>query len=313
MECVHNIHFGVEPTFGNNIPYENKLISYWDYTESKTLYTDLYSKVTALKFNIEEDSDTIECSSKKYTFKINDLKPFFSEYNKLKNIMLKEGFKPSTCYKEIENEGGCHIHLSTLKIKRLNLLDEFLYNLHIFFINNPELSWLFNNPHDNEIFSPLALNNLWHDGIRVKRLNINDHLKNNSFYLLSKNSSILYRRGYDTIEFRLFMMPRNNDEFRLHLNLVVAIYNYIFKLTKNKIKLKSKYKLTNNPKNIFINHSFKNAYNNIFETFNDIGLSKKDINLIKKIKLPFMKFRYKHDEYYKLHDEKYYNNNFLLK
>lgn len=302
IKCIHNLNFGFEATFGNDI---NDFMGYHPITctsnyNDKT--DDPKHPVRKIGFRMMVDSNTVECASVKGKFQTNKLNQFYNKYNELSQYLFSNhNLKPSSDYPEIENEGGGHIHISTKEIikKGPKFHKAFLRNLYNFTINNPELNWLFNGPWDNyngnsllgfvysryeELFiSP------YQTKFRIKKHNYEYAIENYSEVNLDKSHPIIYRRYYKTIEFRLFMMPRTQQELQLHFDLCFAIYNYIWKTTIAKKTIELKYKKVSELKKI----TKKQAIQNSNETFRLLGMEK-HIKLIEELKYPFLDIRYQY-------------------
>lgn len=276
MKCIHNLHFGVEHTFGSRITgMQYRDLMHGEYYGDKT---NLHKALNLYSTGVEKDSDCIEIPSVKLL--LSKLNVFDNNYIKIKELLFKEKIKESSCYARIQDEGGGHIHLS-LKYVAGKIRKNFYRNMVIFSINNPELAWVFNNPFDKD--NSLSMLKT-HDYIKLERSIRND----------SKRNGLIFSDSYNTIEFRFFMMHRNLEECHLHLRLSIAIYNYLFNLSNRQIKLYLKYTdLDQFPA------TFTQAKNNILELFKTLQVSDSDIKYIKKERFKFMKQRFDSDAYYK--------------
>lgn len=338
-KCIHKLNIGFEPTFGNNVDYST-IIKFRDGNEVKNNFNDdldhtiwrtwnnmgIYygdsirrsqpisvnnsnenstpghkNQFIKIGFEIESDSSTFECPSILGRFNTNKPFEFFKAFKKLTDAFAKEGYKPSSAYDEIENEGGGHIHISTKEIdkKGKDFKRLFLRNLYNFSINNPELNWVFNGPWDvDNANSLLSYSNevsvycvRTGEFLKTKKVDYNnliDYYEEDEIY---KEFPIINREDMKTIEFRFLMMPRDVKELELHYDLVISIYNYIWKLTvKNKL-INNKYKSLSEIKKI----SKTKTKKNIIQTFNDLKLSNIHIESMKKRKFPFLDIRYDYD------------------
>ena len=157
--------------------------------------------------------------------------------------------------------GGCHIHLDvsfmTAKFRKL-----FLQNIGIFFANNPQLNWGFNDVNDdcnanslmyNRVSSIFAYCVYLKDELKdttenlIKNRFVNDmaaldaYLYNPLVVLLYKSYAIRYNPAYESIELRIFDMPTSLKQHLLHYEVAMGIYKYCLQATKRNYKLKLKF------------------------------------------------------------------------
>jgi len=299
VKCVHNVQFGYEATYLME-PYELFLNIVEDVNDF--LVGRIYPDKIDDKFVISTDPGCIEITNEHKYYRINQRKTFFKD---LKILEKEIKLLPTTHNEEyLERDGGGHIHLSFDSIEE-HLRDKFLENLYILSINNPELNWAFNNPHDiyaaNSLlqfkgsmlvkpgYGELNSFGFYHYiSSKYKKIDYLGLLQNATKVSLEKAFPIIYRDVMETIEFRFFMMPRDQHETELHFDLAISIYNYIYNITKKGEKLNLKYNKMKELKEI----TFEQAKKNLLNTFKILGLSQKDISLVKKIKFPIMKTRY---------------------
>jgi len=290
------LNWGFEPTFGNNIRLCKELPYDFDSDENNTFI----QRINKLGFDAETDDDVFECPTKHFfNTRVIDLQYFIhNNYKDLLKLFKEVGFKPSSCYKNIENEGGGHIHLSQDRLfeqseKFQNL---FRYNMIVFCANFPELNYLMNNPHDNYNANRFLVNRkVYNRNFKTgrafyskPRISALKQLKFGCLYgFNNKCFPIIFRQN--TIEFRLFIMPRTLNELKFHFNIAFSIYEMIWNTTlNNKRIINLKRKVT----------TFKESCKFSKEMFKLIKLNKEEILFIEKFKMPFMKFRFEHDEYW---------------
>lgn len=303
-KCIHNIQFGLEPTFISKDIKRHDLFLNISHSIASFLDDD---SIASNNFSFHDDDNLVESNLNHENFDTNiKINKFLTEYNKMKKRLEKiANLVPSTCYKNHLNyDGGEHIHLSTKILKNENILIPFLKNLHIFFINHPELNWIFNNPFDIYAANSMLKFNLniartdkYGNTIKDKRWN-GTIFKPGNYKDLFKYFNVNYTnygRDYpayynnlETIEFRLFMMSRDTNEFKVHFNFAISVYNYIYDITKKNEQLSLKYTDHKQLQYIKIEEAKKNA----LEAFNVLGLDKEDIKFIKKYKFPILKHRY---------------------
>lgn len=310
VKCIHNINFGYEATYLNSC-----------YSE---VDDDLLYKL-GFKFDLDLDS-IYEITTIKGNFKLNNLNKFLLNYDILNNILKEKNFEISTLYdNDISNDGGGHIHLSLSRVnkKGLNFKLVFMKNMYLFFIKNPWLNWLFNQPYDTYNANSMLIENNQYEQSDMRDLEtlwyniIKDNPLTNE---LSKCLPLLYREFYQTIEFRLFMMPRNNDELILHFNLAICIYNHIFTKTENYFKIsyntvnnyvndmdfdctlfklnntKDIYSLDTNWQEVFDKLPYKYVKSKIINCLLDINYPSDDLKLLFNLKEEFLKIRFEYKD-----------------
>lgn len=315
-KCIHKINIGFEPTFGNNLSYGEVsqfrdgelLVGMYNYDiygslvprvcESSVIKSSHKAEFNKIGFNMHQDSGCFECPSIKEKFNTENPLYFFKQFGLLIKTFGKYDYKPSSSYNEIENEGGGHIHLSTQFIdkKGKEFKKKFIRNLYNFTINNPELNWIFNDPWDadnaNSLLSYVGEASIYSERtgehLGYKKVDYNDLIDFYEEDEISKEFPIINRENLKTLEFRFLMMPRTVEELELHYDLVISIYNYIWKMTSNNKVILPKYKNLKEIQSI----SKSNAKINLIETFKTLKLSNKDIKEIEKIKFPFLEIRY---------------------
>lgn len=314
VNCKHDLNFGFEGTYTYQKPHFLSL----DYFT----VVNIDSKLDKIGFNgITYDCGNIyEITTKKGKFKINDIDIFLEHKKTCDDILSKYMLVASSETKNIIDEGGGHIHLSLSEVNKRGIKFKklFMQNMYSFFILNPWLNWMFNGPYDNINANSM----LTERHIAAKNNNIETyseiydswyHILNYDILTdnLNKTLPVIYRKNYQTVEFRIFMMPRNEEETRLHFNLAKCIYNYIYNKTCANERIKhdlSIQKINNiekyankNINDIFIDYEdvfetipFSHTLRKLKEVFYLIDFPSDNIELAFKIKKDFLKIRYKY-------------------
>lgn len=133
--------------------------------------------------------------------------------------------------------GGCHIHMDVSFLSK-PIKTRFLKNLAIFFTNNPELNWGFNEIEDNWNANSLLTQKFKHSECPCL---LPTFLKNPLTYSISKEYVFRYNRTYDSVEFRIFDMPLDLKQHLLHYDVAKAIYDICLKMAFAKKQFKIKY------------------------------------------------------------------------
>lgn len=111
--------------------------------------------------------------------------------------------------------GGGHIHISPINYK------DDMYNFILDGYNRPYLDWMFNDPIDNinGCFSHIYLRNI--------------HRMNFSYltYFDFKRMPFAPRRFFETVEYRIFDMPRTEEQFMEHIEFAIRHFNLTKKRT----------------------------------------------------------------------------------
>lgn len=237
--------------FNSDLDYDSVELETWDVEDWK--------EITPYKWIIDNYYSD-DCGCEVATPIVKSRKNVESFFNEFKSFVTKSNL---TLNSDKANNllGGCHIHMDLAKFVTVNKKTLFLRNIAIFMTNNPQLNWGFNDLEDNinanslfygyepkpTIFSNYRdyglLNNL---NIPHKHTNDNNVIKKNSPYYkfryekypynafihnpldvtLYKRYAIRYNSEYNTIEFRIFGMPKTLNQHVLHYDVARAIYLY---------------------------------------------------------------------------------------
>lgn len=220
VNSVPKLHKGLMPVkFGVELTYrlkENLAEFIPDYAE---ILSNFYNKVGLeyYKHHMDGggDSGTSHAELPTDIIKPEDTKDFINKFDNLLKLLDKTNiFMPSSknIMREYSREGGAHIHMDVGFLEH-DFIERFHRNIRIFHLNNPWISWTFQNPYDNYSSCLQRFEN---------------DFGNMSSYTWS---TVDYQNGLDTFEFRYFMMPRTTKELKLHLKLAGKIYNYCYNLT----------------------------------------------------------------------------------
>ncbi len=214
-----------------------------------------------------------------------DVTRYFNEFESFaKSLNLKININEAKCAL-----GGCHIHMNVSDMKT-SLRELFVKNVGIYLTNNPQLNWGFNDVNDN--WNANSLLSLPHDASPTsntteyiisetpKGQKIVDKYKHDKSPLrtfldapldivLYKYFAVKYNTGYETIEFRIFDMPKNLKQHLLHYNVATAIYNHCYKAAVKGQLLKLKY--TNITQYKF---TLKQAITNFDKEMKRLGIAK---------------------------------------
>lgn len=207
------VKFGVELTYRLK---ENLVEFFPNYDE---ILLNFYRKVGIeyYKHHMDGGSDLGASHAELPTdiIKPEETKDFINKFDNLLKLLDKTNiFMPSSknIMREYSREGGGHIHMDVEFLER-DFINKFHRNIRTFHLNNPWISWTFQNPYDN--YSSC-----------LQRFE--DDFGNMSNYTWS---TVDYQEDLDTFEFRYFMMPRTTKELKLHLKLAGKIYKYCYSLT----------------------------------------------------------------------------------
>lgn len=258
------------------------------------------------------NEDCVEIPSKIY--KPGELTKYLKEFNSLKAYLRKDFNLIESSNFSVEAEGGGHIHVSTdflrkgnlIKIKHISdpqykdptIVKLFYDNLLIFQMNNPWLHWSFNSPVDN-INSFInfyeSLNFLKKPTIESLTPNYewftssNKIVVNHRIYPCMSNPPIKYRNSFNTIEFRMFIMPRNLDENLLHIEFAHKVTNYLWDLTKKGIKLDLKF----NSRSMYKKLTYEDSLKGLHKIMKTLDIEKSQY----KMKVDLLKQRYSYKSY----------------
>ncbi len=225
-------NFSFEPTFKlNEIPEE-----YDNLTEEELIdwYQGMHQSYNLITIrpgnpfygNPVQDSCSLEVPTGKYCKK--DYKKFKKEYKEfLIDVFAKKNIIESSNV-DMNSEGGCHINID-LEYKYNNETKaKFVLSLRNYILNNPSIVWMFLSPNDN-VSSKIGGKFL---------------LEYSEYYKWSKGDAVnvkynfnySYYSRYDQyvikyVEFRFFMMPRNDYEFDTHFEFANKL---MFHIHKNK-------------------------------------------------------------------------------
>lgn len=240
IKCGFEFTAGVKKGKDNKIAQKFKQ-SLKLYSDGYTLYNQHNCKLPTNEWindNFESDSCGLEISTpivnnlKEVSTYFNDFKEFTEEAN-----ITIDSEKSKYCL------GGCHIHMDVSNIPK-KLLSKFIINLCIFFSNNPQLNWGFNDPNDNENANSFL--NKYENLFQVNTSNITalDYLSKKSMasHYFIKRYAIRYNNGYQTVEFRILDMPTDLEQHLLHYELVTNIYKHCLDLAKDNKKIKLEYR-----------------------------------------------------------------------
>jgi hypothetical protein len=168
--------------------------------------------------------------------------------------------------------GGCHIHMDT-SFMSIPFRTRFIKNVALYMTNHPELNWGFNDPNDIDNANSLLtarylddvkkgqeaydieascvdvsvsiINNAMASDIlrpyRYDKVPFKAFMSNPLKITLFKTFAFRYNRGYKTIEFRIFDMPKTLKQHLLHYDVAKAIYNICYKKTLKNQLFKQKY------------------------------------------------------------------------
>lgn len=196
-----NITFGFESTwkYPNESCFDKHKVNYGRLVE----FIEYNTETDKLKFvsRIDKDEANIEIPS--IVYKTKDREQFIFDYKKLRRRMSMFGLVESSNSKQWNTEGGGHIHLGFPAYVD-GFMDIFIDNIYRFQYRYPQIGWLFNSAYDN--YNKIPKEKSSHRFV-----------------------NIVPREN--TIEFRLFIMPKNLNEFNLHLDFALAVYKYCYEIS----------------------------------------------------------------------------------
>lgn len=212
---------GLEYTFVNRFDPENSHKTFNIYN-----VLDDYVQKKRKKFKaIHYDNGVVEIPSPVHQ----TVGSIFKFYREL--IKLTEEFN-LVPYVKGHVTGGCHIHLDIPKARnnpqnpKISVGMEELRSLYIDIANRPYLNWIFNEPFDN-----INANSFFSDPnsyAYIKRLNELEYFDINSpkepLNFNRKHRPIRTALNYNTVEYRIFDMIRNEKELDLIIHFICNYY-----------------------------------------------------------------------------------------
>lgn len=248
---------------GKKEKYKSKVfeVGSWSWTDSiEHIYGGTtISKVKWIQENIESDDCGLEIPSPKATTKEIAIKYF----NQFKRFVVRH--KLSIDINTGNNAlGGCHIHLDTTPMTKA-FRKKFLINVAIFLSNNPQLNWGFNDVNDNYNANSLLNDDYYafsHDGTMLTKF-IRKPLAEG----FAKRYALRYNQGYQTLELRIFDMPKNLKQHILHSDVAQAIYQYCLIKTNRGERFVREYKKISD-----CNFTLSESINRFNKTMNAIGI-----------------------------------------
>ena len=159
-----------------------------------------------------------------------DFSSFVESFRGIQKYLSHHGFSPSSLV-QMESEGGCHLNFDLKCITRFgpHFTSKFINNYKQLMVNNPGVIWSFIPPNDN-VSSNIKF-----------YLDCNDYNKGDFFTVRNfQGHSVKNWKELAYIEIRHFMMPRTNEEFKMHYDFCRAILQYVFKITNSNIILPEK-------------------------------------------------------------------------
>jgi len=152
-----------------------------------------------------------------------DYETFLKKYEPVKKFLYDNNFLPTSTV-EMLMEGGCHLNFDLKEVTELGsyFTSQFFINYQRLMVANPSVIWSFLPPNDN-VSSTIKL---FED--------INQYNKGNFFTIRNRSSySVKNWEDIAYMEIRHFMMPRNDEEFKMHYDFCRALLLYVFKITAN--------------------------------------------------------------------------------
>lgn len=238
---------------------------------------------------IENRYDSDNCGCEVSTPIIKTKQEVISHFNQFKSFAERNAMTLDI-NKAVCGLGGCHIHLD-LSYMNLPFRKRFLRNMGVFFTNNPQLNWGFNDVNDDcnansllsefrceETTRKVSINNFVYFPHKSEKVKVflkdtkplHLFLAHPTHIELYKYFAIRYDPAYKTLEMRIFDMPKNLNQHLLHYDVAMGIYRYIYKLTEEKKKLKLVFTSNKEFKKITVD----NAIGMLDTTLTSVGIPK---------------------------------------
>lgn len=213
---------------------------YDDYSIVIKTYNEVISNIDWIDKNFETDSCGCEIPTPIATSEQQAIKYF----NQFKRFVDKSNLTIDID-ESIKGLGGCHIHMNLSNMGKVKK-KLFMKNIAIFLTNNPQLNWGFNDHNDNENANSLLsrdYKSCYVDNgvVRINSEPLINYWLKQPLMSLDKEFAFRFNKKYQTVELRIFDMPKSLSQHKLHIDVAQAIYNYCLRKTNKKELFELKY------------------------------------------------------------------------